>query len=227
MLKRNMIIVFGVCIFCVSVSGCLAVPSKTSDADIRTTIDALFKRVESLQIKKDTPFRPPLFWEKHKGMYESDVKFYFHGAEDLFLLRETFKVYDDNMFATAWITSCLLETFRYGKGPKASEEQITSAILAIREYHDKNVKFSNSLMTFWPQEYNATLDAWESYPTNLHKFFDLAMSMNATELAWLFDKLGFKDLEKIVEYLFNPRYLQVYFHYTFCTSYEMVRMTIR
>ena len=206
MLTRN-IAVFGVWLLSVSVSGCLAVRSKKIDADIRSTVEDLFKRVESLQIKKDTPFRPPLFWEKHKGMYESDVKFYFHGHEDLFLLRETFKVYDDNMFATAWITSCLLETFRYGKGPKASEEQITSAILAIREYHDKNVNFSNSLMTFWPQKYNATSDAWESYPTNLHKFFDLAMSLNGTELAWLFDKLGFKDLEKIVEYLFNPAYL--------------------
>ena len=111
------------------------------------------------------------------------------------------------MFATAWITSCLLETFRYGNGPKPSEEQITSAILAIKEYHDKNVDYANSLMTFWPQKYNATSAAWESYPINLHKFFALAMSLNATELEKLFDKLGFKDLEKIVETLFNPQYL--------------------
>ena len=57
-------------------------------------------------------------------------------------------MYDDSMFATAWITICLLETFRYGNGPKPSEDQIMSAILAIREYHNKNVDFANSLMTF-------------------------------------------------------------------------------
>ena len=210
MFERNLI-VLSVWLLFVSVNGCLAIKDNKNVADIRSTVDTLFKRVESLQIKKDTPFKPPLFWEKHKGMYESDVKFYFHGAEDLFLLRDMFKVYDDNMFATAWITSCLLETFRYGKGPKASEEQITSAILAIREYHDKNVNFANSLMTFWPQKFNATSNAWESYPTNLHKYFDLAMSLNATELEWLLDKLGFKNLEKIVEYLLNPAYLQVSF----------------
>lgn len=190
-----------------SVKTCLAQKSLKNVDDIHNTIDALFGLIESLQIKKDTPFKPPLFWEKHKGMYESDVKFYFHGPEELFLLRETFKVYDDNMFATAWITSCLLESYRYGNGPKPSEEQITSAILAIKEHHDKNVDFANSLMTFWPQKYNATVKAWESYPINLHKFFDLAMSLNATELEWLLKKLGLKDIEKIVEYLFNPAYL--------------------
>ena len=171
--------------------------------NVRSTVETLFEKVKSLQVKEDSSFRPPLFWEKHKGMYESDVKFYFHGAEDLFLFREAFRVYDDNMFATAWITSCLLETFRYGNGPKPSEDQITSAILAIREYHDKNVDFANSLMTFWPQKYNETYKAWQSYPINLHQFFDLAATANATELEKILDKLGLHNIAEIIDRLLH------------------------
>ena len=172
-------------------------------ADIKSTVESLFRHVQSLQVKEDSSFKPPLFWEKHKGMYESDVKFYFHGAEDMFLFREAFRVYDDNMFATSWITSCLLETFRYGNGPKPSDEQITSAILSVREYHDKNVNYANSLMTFWPQKYNETYKAWQSYPINLHHFFDLAAAMNATEIEKILDKFGLKDIGAIVERLLH------------------------
>ncbi|KAH3782483.1 hypothetical protein DPMN_160398 [Dreissena polymorpha] len=84
-------------------------------------------------------------------MWESDVRFYYHGHEELFLMREAFKIYDDNMFATAWIASCILESFHYGNGPKPTEEAMTAAVRSIAEYHDKNANYSNSLMTFWPK----------------------------------------------------------------------------
>ena len=180
---------------------CQIVKGDQTPEDVQSIVNKLFEKVSSLQVKEDTPFRPPLFWEKQKGMYESDVKFYTHGAEDLFLFREAFRVYDDNMFATAWITSCLLETFRYGNGPKPSEDQISSAILAIREYHDKNVDFANSLMTFWPQKYNETFKAWQSYPRNLHRFFDLAATANATELDKILDALGLQNIAHVLDRL--------------------------
>lgn len=168
---------------------------------LRTTVESLFRMVQSEQVKQDRSFIPPLFWEKKKGMWESDVRFYFHGHEELFLLREAFSVYDDNMFATAWITSCLLESFRYGNGVKPSEEMITDAVLSIREYHNKNVNYSNSLMTFWPQKYNDTYKAWNSYPINLHHFFDLAASTNFTQFEKMLEKIGLKDVVDIMERL--------------------------
>ena len=171
----------------------------------QSTVDAVFRKVKSLQVKEDVPFRKPLFWEKHKGMYESDVKYYFHGKEDLYLFREAFRVYDDNMFATAWITICLLETFRYGNGPKPSEDQIMSAIFAIREYHNKNVDFANSLMTFWPQQYNDTYKAWQSFPRNLRHLLDFAATVNGTELDRTLDKLGLQDIAKIMDHLLNQK----------------------
>ena len=169
--------------------------------DVKSTVQSLFDRVSSLQEKRDTPYIPPMFWQKHKGMWESDVRFYFHGHEELFLLREAFSIYDDNMFATAWITSCLLETFRYGNGPKPSEDMIVSAVLAIEEYHNKNANYSNSLMTFWPQKYNATYKTWNSYPLNLHHFFELAADTNITNFEKILNETGFGDISEIMSRL--------------------------
>ena len=171
--------------------------------DYQSTVNAIFRKVNSLQVKEDVPFRRPLFWEKHKGMYESDIKYYFHGSEDLYLFRKAFRVYDDSMFATAWVTSCLLETFRYGNGPKPSEDQIKSAILAIREYHEKNIDFANSLMTFWPQKYNGTSKTWQSYPMNLHHLLDFAATLNATKLETILDKLGLHNVAEIIDHLLS------------------------
>ena len=174
-----------------------------SREQLRTTVESLFNLVQSKQAKQDRSFIPPLFWEKHKGMWESDVRFYFHGHEELYLMREAFSVYDDNMFATAWITSCLLESFRYGNGVKPSEEMMTSAIMSIKEYHNKNLDYANSLMTFWPQKYNETYKAWTSYPINLHHFFDLAASTNFTSFEEELDKIGLKDVADIMKRLLH------------------------
>ena len=166
--------------------------------DIKSTVEGLFRKVQSAQAKQDVPYIPPTFWQKHKGMWESDVRFYFHGRPELFLMREGFSIYDDNMFATAWITSCLLEAYRYGNATKPSDDMITAAVLSIREYHNKNVNYSNSLMTFWPQEYNTTYQTWTSYPLNLHHFFTLAASTNFTEFEKILEKLGLKDVADIM-----------------------------
>ncbi|KAL3861277.1 hypothetical protein ACJMK2_007320 [Sinanodonta woodiana] len=177
-----------------------------ADADpLDTTIQRLFDKIYSLQVKRDEPFIPPLFWEKHKGMYESDVKFYFHGGPDMTLFRHSFKVYDDNMFATSWITSCLLEAYKFGNGPKPSEEQIVSAVASLKAYQDKNLNYTNSLMAFWPQHYNSTSKTWVSYPDNLHNFFEIVGDFNWTKVEDFLKKLGFSDVALIMERLLAVR----------------------
>ncbi|KAK3602721.1 hypothetical protein CHS0354_017164 [Potamilus streckersoni] len=179
--------------------------SRANEDPLRQTIQRLFDKVHSLQVKRDEPYFPPLFWEKHKGMYESDVKFYFHGRPDMTFLRHAFKVYDNNMFATTWITSSLLEAYKFGNGPKPSEEQIMPAVAFLQDYHDKNRNYSNSLMSFWPQRYNTTSKTWTSYPDNLHNFFDLAGDVNLTKFEKILVDLGFSDITAIMERLMNIR----------------------
>jgi hypothetical protein len=99
-----------------------------------------------------------------RGQFESDVRFYFHGAADMALMRHKFKIYDDNMFATSWVMSCLLEAYKYGNAPRPAQEQIEWTMEVIGNYHDKNRNFSNSLMTLWPEVYNSTVKTWQSSP---------------------------------------------------------------
>lgn len=82
-------------------------------ADFGATIGNLSLRIQQAQVKKTTESRPPLFWHKEKGLYESDVKLYFHGDYEMYNLRREFGIFDNNMFATAWITIGLLEAYRW------------------------------------------------------------------------------------------------------------------
>lgn len=144
--------------------------------DLKQTVKSLLWKVESLQVKHDTPYIPPTFWQKHKGMWESDFRFYFHGSEEQYLLREAFSIYDENMFATALITSCLIESFRFGKGPKPSEKTISAAVSSLEKYHNKKLNYINSLMTFWPQRYDKTHEMWKSYSANRLYYSELIVS---------------------------------------------------
>lgn len=131
---------------------CLCVPP--SENDISETVTKLFETVRGMQASKTMQPAPPIEWGKFKGNYESDVKLYFHGNSTMSALRYMFKVFDNNMFATAWITSCLVEAHRYGKAPKPSEDQIIMAVDAIMNHRNKNLKYENSIMAFWPQILN-------------------------------------------------------------------------
>ena len=115
---------------------CLCVPP--SENDISETVTKLFETVRGMQASKTMQPAPPIEWGKFKGNYESDVKLYFH----------------NNMFSTACITSCRVEAHRYGKAPKPSEDQIIMAVDAIMNHRNKNLKYENSIMAFWPQILN-------------------------------------------------------------------------
>ena len=128
--------------------------SPPSSSDISETVNKLFEKIRGMQVTKTIQPAPPIEWAKFKGIYESDAKLYFHGNASMTAMRYLFKVYDNNMFVTAWITSCLIEAYRYGNAPKPTEEQLIMSIDAIMEHRNKNLKYPNSIMAFWPQIFN-------------------------------------------------------------------------
>lgn len=142
-------LVFSAIIFIVNNEGVIGVTNLT------TTVNVLFQRLQDMQATRYTPGVPPLVWTKFPGVYESDVKMYFHGAPVDSTLRYTFGVFDNNMFATAWVTTCLVEAYKYGNAPKPTREMLDSAIDFIMEHRNKNAGFNNSIMAFWPQLYDA------------------------------------------------------------------------
>lgn len=119
--------------------------------DIKFKVKELLVTLEELQVKWNHPYLAPGLWEESAGLYPSDVRLNFVGRPEVAELRQLISVFDNNMFATAWITSTLLEAYLYGNTPRPSDEQLHLAIDAIGQFHDHNRNYNNSLMCFWPQ----------------------------------------------------------------------------
>ncbi|KAK6175567.1 hypothetical protein SNE40_014002 [Patella caerulea] len=162
-------------------------------------------KTESLQVKKQTQFIPLLSWQKDKGVYGSEVKLNFHGSSHLAFVRDEFSVFDNNMFVTAWVTSCLLEAYRYGGGPKPSRSHIELSLNSINQYRNKNRKYENSIMSFWPQVYNKTTSTYISTPANLLKLFDETDGLPVKTIEDILKLFGFNDIGKLIERLLGEK----------------------
>ena len=171
----------------------------TSNGEV---VRELAKWLENSQIKENRPYIFPLRWQQDKGLYPSRIKLNFVGAPYMAEVRDLFSVFDNNMFATSWITTCILEAYLYAKAPRPTDAQLSMALEAIGQYHDKNRGYSNSVMTFWPQVYNQSTKMWESTPTNLLKaydFFDIIPAKFVEEILKLLGLNGIEhELEKIL-----------------------------
>ncbi|XP_076462140.1 uncharacterized protein LOC143294648 [Babylonia areolata] len=168
-------------------------------------VKELSKRIQESQIQTDRPYKFPMTWQQDKGMYPSDVKLNLAGEAQLTLLRDSISVFDNNMFATTWITICLLETHLYGRGPRPSDSQLTLALEAVGQYHDKNLGYNNSVMNFWPQVYNQTTGMWESTPNNLLKAFHVFDVVPVKALEEVLKVLGMGDAEHFLEEILSMR----------------------
>ncbi|XP_067658557.1 uncharacterized protein [Haliotis asinina] len=197
------------CWFLLTLVGASASPTKQ---EIESSIRVMRDLVENAQVKKDKKYVPILEWAENKGVWPSYVKQYFHGVPDLALFRQLFGVFDNNMFATAYVMEILAEFSKYGDMTGYNLEGFNAGLDAIKDHRDKNAVFNNSLMTFWPQVYNETLKTWDSSPRNL---VDLIEATKYLPLNWTYaelEKLGLKDIEDIMVRLMRSRdgYMSVF-----------------
>ncbi|XP_062613043.1 uncharacterized protein LOC134274823 [Saccostrea cucullata] len=166
--------------------------------DTLMIVKKLFEKVRSSQIQKTTKSLPPFSWHKEKGLFESHVKLYFHGSFSEFMLREGFEIFDNNNFATAWITTALLEVHQLeNNGTYIDEELILNAVKAMGNFVDKNNKFNTSVQTFWPQTFNETVATWQSTPQNLLQLFALFDDIPWSVILNFIQKLHLADAEMI------------------------------
>ena len=188
------------CFSCIIICGTLSL------ALTDTTVEKLFNKIKNAQILKDTDFSifPPS-WEMKKGMYPNDVKLNFHGSEQYYLFRDKFKVPDNNMFTPAWVTSCLLEAYIYGNGPKPTDNQINLALNAIDLFRNRNAPYQNSEMTFWQQQFNKTVQTYQSSPHNLFEVLSFPDYLPQKLIEEILKALGLTDLEKVLENLFSSK----------------------
>ncbi|XP_046550650.1 uncharacterized protein LOC124260389 [Haliotis rubra] len=197
------------CWLLLTLVGVSASPTKQ---EIESSIRVMRDLVENAQVKKDKKYVPLLEWAEDKGVWPSYVKQYFHGVPDLALFRQLFGVFDNNMFATAYVMEILAEFSKYGDMTDYNLAGLNAGLVAIKDHRDKNLAFNNSLMTFWPQVYNETLKTWDSSPRNL---VDLIEATKYLPLNWTYaelEKLGLKDIEYIMVRLMRSRdgYMSVF-----------------
>ena len=186
---------------CVTLSGCLF-----AESPINETISVLFKTIQSLQETTDSPYKPPFSWETQKGMYQNEVRLNFHGSEQYAIIRDKFKVPDTNLFAAAWVTSCLLEAYKYGKAPMPSDSQISMSLDVIDKYRNRNVPYETSEMTFWPQILNTTADLYQSTPSSLFGIMKLPDNLPTKMMEEFLKFLHLYNLEEAFEKLVKERY---------------------
>lgn len=186
-LTRILLITFALFILLYSVCG----------MDIPSMARKLYKKVSDAQIKKSSRGFPPFSWQKDKGLFESHVKLYFHGSFSQYILRQGFEIYDNNNFASAWITMALLEMHKLDANETyVHEDLIFNAVHAIGNFADKN-RFNSSVCTFWPQEFNGSVNVWQSTPQNLLNFFALVDDIPWSMILKFLQKLGIVDTDVI------------------------------
>ncbi|KAK3105355.1 hypothetical protein FSP39_023292 [Pinctada imbricata] len=174
--------------------------------DIRDTVQKLFDTIRNMQATRDTVAIPPFKYAEFRGVYESDVKLYFHGSPVESAMRYGFGIWDNNMFATAWVTSCLLEAYHYGNAPKPSEEQIMMSIeFMYKNYHNKNLNYTNSIMAFWPQLYDEGYQAYVSTPVNLLAMFNSTYLIDWDTVYQELDKAGLTEIATTIQHLLRTR----------------------
>ena len=176
-----------------------------ADKPLNEIVLQLFQTIQAQQETKDAPYSPPFSWSSQRGMYKNEVRLNFHGPIDLALIRDKFQVPDSNAFTVSWVTSALLEAYKYGKAPKPSDEQISMGLDVIDKYRNKNVPYDNSEMTFWPQIFNKTTNFYESSPDNLFGAMRLPDYLPQKAIEELLKLLHLQGLEKIFEEVLQER----------------------
>ncbi|CAF0987485.1 unnamed protein product [Rotaria sordida] len=195
---------------------CICIYYTNAIPPIEQTMEKLIKLISDDQVLKPAEFKFPQ-WEKKLGLYRSEVRLDFFGEPLQAELRKNKYIYvfDNNMFATGWISSVLLEATMYGRAPKIIDtERLSLAIDAIETFHDHNQNESSvPLMTFWSQIYNQTTNTWQSAPDNLRYLItdfddslqlieDILKLLGIKNIAQLIDKIrtssaAFKDVFQI------------------------------
>ena len=172
-----------------------AVRRPSSPSDLKSTVRKLFDNLELLQVKRDRPFIAPMLWQEDKGVYPSDVRLNFVGSPEVSVLRNLIWVFDNNMFATAWISSTLLEAYRYATAPRPFDNQMIMALDVIAKHRNYNVNYTNSIMAFWPQAFDVNASLWVSTPANLLDAFQVYSQLPWDDINKELEKLGWQKVE--------------------------------
>ncbi|KAK3776415.1 hypothetical protein RRG08_023768 [Elysia crispata] len=170
-----------------------------------TFVQRLYEKTSSTQTLHEKSYIEFIQWHEAQGVYRSEVKLNFHGGPAYSEFRKVFHVFDNNMFATAWVTTNLLEAYKYGAAPKPTENQINLALQAMSKHMDKNVPYNTSTRVFWSQVYNETIKYWRTEPDNLLSLFESTDKLPVGALEAILKDLGLGELAKTIDGLIKSK----------------------
>ncbi|GFR98165.1 hypothetical protein ElyMa_002763500 [Elysia marginata] len=170
-----------------------------------TFVQRLYEKTSSTQTLKEKPFIGLFEWHQAQGVYKSEIKLNFYGGPAFSEFRKIFHVFDNNMFATAWVTTNLLEAYKYGAGPKPTEQQIDLALQAMAKHMDRNVAFNTSARVFWSQVYNKTINYWRTAPDNLLSLFEETDKLPVGTIEAILKTLGLGELAETIDGLIKSK----------------------
>jgi hypothetical protein len=76
--------------------------------------------LESL-VREPSTFEPGRSWDRKVGQFPSWIHVNFNGDPEMAALRNGFRIYDENMFCTAWVAELLIAAQRFGVFEVAEE----------------------------------------------------------------------------------------------------------
>lgn len=172
------------------------------DNDLGDLINQISAKVASFQVLKPVNYSPPFRWAEKLGLYKSNIRINVFGDPVLQAVRngDLTTVFDNDMFSTGWIITCLMEAQLYGKGaPSLDVSRLQLALEAIGQYNNKNDPNSakSLLRTFWPQTYNKTLNIWQQQPINIRN-----VVLNVEKIPW-------NDIEKFFSALHLEKFVEL------------------
>lgn len=174
-------------------------------------VQDLVEKINSYQALQTTNASSPFKWYQKQGLFNSEIRLNFYGNPFYQYLRNHFiNVADNNMFATGWILTVLLEANFYGKNvPLIDTYRLSLGLNAMNDFKNKNdVNLKHTLMrTFWQHKLNKTSNIWYQNPQNLHTvgvFLESIFNrIPYKQIKYVLNVLGLTTLDEIFEIVYT------------------------
>jgi hypothetical protein len=133
----------------------------------------ILQRIGKHQYRRSTRFRCLGLYERIEGLFASYPTYHVFGPGRLQRRPVKVRAPENNAFVTLWTLDLLLEAFAAIPGKLASIN-MSAAVRAIQEFHDRTRDPGDPLFMFWRQRELG--GNWVAYPSNLLPFLHLFMA---------------------------------------------------
>ncbi|XP_065912009.1 uncharacterized protein [Dysidea avara] len=97
-----------------------------------------------------------------------------------------------------WLVIMQLEAASIPGGPDIGDRQLLLALEGLNKFHDNNKRMGSSIVTFWPEFYNGSVEFWTTHCTNVRNIAD-SEETASNVLTWLMKDVGLVNQSKVLQ----------------------------